>query len=500
MAATTELKIIIRCILMMREDNNKYTARHGQTIVFLLMALTILMFALLWNIDLHRLVVGKSHAQNAGDSAVLAAAKWQGETLNLIGELNLMHALAMSAGDTVAVDSITNAQARLCFTGPLAGLVASQVAAKNNKVYNNDEFTDLLKAHADEVRRYDNPVGGGLVFPEPFPGAWREYADMLDAIAGDGIAAGPDNATFFSDVTSGHILLDKEFYEAVAGRTWCWFYLNTAICAEPPRTLLDEFVSYETFGPVPPPDPPSYYNSEILGLGLVPRSIQLGRAGGIQNAMQNAADSQEIDLTEVNPLKALSVRENWYFYGKMWQSPWPGMNYDAGTAEKPPLPMAGKVKPEYNYTGADAVIRLYVSTYRMSSNNSEDELVWTAAAKPFGYLDTDGVGSFSRTCPHLYGLVLPAFRDVRLIPVDAATSGGDGSFDIEWRKHTDEHVPVYTECGRLGDGCRYCKLIKRFEDDAFRNEGIIWLRANHELCTLPPSGGPGHGGGTRRGH
>ncbi len=59
--------------------------RRGQTIVFLLMALTILIFALLWNIDLHRLVAGKTHAQNAGDAAALSAARWQGESLNLVG-------------------------------------------------------------------------------------------------------------------------------------------------------------------------------------------------------------------------------------------------------------------------------------------------------------------------------------------------------------------------------------------------------------------------------
>ena len=70
--------------VMLLSDHGR---RRGQTIVFLLMALTILMFALLWNIDLHRLVAGKSHAQNAGDSAALAAARWQGESLNLIGEL-----------------------------------------------------------------------------------------------------------------------------------------------------------------------------------------------------------------------------------------------------------------------------------------------------------------------------------------------------------------------------------------------------------------------------
>ena len=469
----------------------------GQTIVFLLMALTILIFAVLWNIDLHRLVAGKTHAQNAGDAAALSAARWQGESLNLVGELNLMHALALSANDTAAVNAITSMQARICFTGPLAGLVTAQIAAKNNRVYNDKDFTALLDEHARDVRRYDEVVGGQLLFPEPFPGAWNEYAGMLDAIAADGIAAAPDNAVFFGDVTAGHILLDKGFYEAVAGRQWCWFYLNTATSANPPRTLLDDFVSYESFGPMPPPDPPRHENSEIFGLGLTARQIALRHVGGAEAAMLSAADAEGIESAGYVSTNVLPREETWFFYsGGAWTSPWPGMDPDGPD----PLPTVGPVRDEYNYTGADAVIRLYVSTYRMTSRDAEDTLVWTAAAKPFGYLlDSE---SSARLMPHVYGLVLPAFRDIRLIPIDAASGGGGGSFDVEWRMHPDEHLPVYLACGRLEEGCTYCGRIRRFEDAAFRTEGVLWLRENYKLCILPPphGGGGHHGGGTRRGH
>ncbi len=469
--------------------------RRGQTIVFLLMALTILIFALLWNIDLHRLVAGKTAAQNAGDAAALSAARWQGESLNLVGELNLMHALALGANDPAAVGAVTSMQARICFTGPLAGLVAAQIAAKNNRIYNDDDFTSLLNEHARDVRRYDELVGGQLLFPEPFAGAWNEYAGMLESIAADGIAAAPDNALFFGDVTSGHILLDKDFYEAVAGRQWCWFYLNTAKSDNPPRTLLDDFTSYESFGPLPPPDPPRYENSEIFGLGLTSRPIELRRVGGVEGAMLGAAESEEIAMEGYVSTNVLPRLENWFFYsGDVWDSPWPGMDPNGPDG----LPLAGPVKDEYNYTGADAVIRLFVTTYRMTAADAEDELVWTAAAKPFGYLLDSG--STARLLPHAYGLVLPAFRDIRLIPIDAASSGGDGSFDIDWRHHTDEHLPVYLESGHITEGCRYCSLIKRFEDAAFRMEGVLWLRDNYKLCILPPRGGGGHGGGTRRGH
>ena len=106
--------------------------RSGQAILFLLMALTVLVFILLLNIDLHRIIQRKDQAQNAGDAAALAAARWQGTTLNLIGELNLMHALALATPvpDEAAISAITNMQARLSFTGPLTGLYAAQLAAE----------------------------------------------------------------------------------------------------------------------------------------------------------------------------------------------------------------------------------------------------------------------------------------------------------------------------------------------------------------------------------
>ena len=129
-----------------------------------------------------------------------------------------------------------------------------------------------------------------------------------------------------------------------------------------------------------------------------------------------------------------------------------------------------------------------------------DDILWTAAAKPFGYLESDDDDGL-RLRPDAYGIVLPAFRDVRLIPIDAGSGGAGGAFDIGWRRHLDEHLPLYTSTGALDDGCRYCRLIDTFEDSDCRRQGIDWLLVNSDRCTLPsPGGGGGGGGGTRRGH
>ena len=473
-------------------------ARSGQTIIFLLMALTVLAFIFFWNVDLHCIVSAKNLSQNAGDAAALAAARWQGETLNLIGELNLMHALALSAGAPPAVDAITNMQARLCFTGPMTALVAAQVAAKNNRIYVDDDFTSLLRDHAEDVRGYATPVAGAMVFTEPYPGAWGEYAAMLEAVAGDGLAAAPDNARFFGDATGSHILRDPAFYDAVSGRIWCWFYLHPTASHNPVRTMLDDFSGYTWWAPLPVPDPPVFENAEIFGLGLVSHQVALEHLVS-DDTLEIGAAQQDADFSGYVITNVMSIVGNWYFYHPDIWDTWDIMHPDGPDA----FPIAGEVKPEYDYTGADVVIRLQSAATRLTpaagTEAARDDILWTAAAKPFGYLETDETGG-QRLRPDTFGIVLPAFRDTRLIPVDAAAGGAGGAFDIAWRRHIDEHLPVYTATGQLEEGCGYCAGIGTFEDPEFRRAGVEWLRENNALCTLPGRGGGGRGGGTRRGH
>ena len=483
-----------------RSDNRPLNPRRqGQTIIFLLMALTVLVFIFLWNVDLHRIVAAKSLSQNAGDAAALAAARWQGATLNLVGELNLMHALALSAQDSAAVGAITNLQARLCFTGPLTALIAAQVAAKNNRIYSREAFTQLLRAHADEVARYDAIVANATLFPEPYPGAWDEYAGMLSAIAADGVAAAPDNARFFGDASGSHILRDPAFYDAVAGRIWCWFFLHHATRRDPPRTILDDFTDHTWWPALPSPNPPSFENSEIFGVGLVSHAVALERLVDREALLAGAAQ-QQIDFDGYLETNVMPVVENWYFYHPSFWTSWDIMHPDGPEA----FPVVGDVKPEYDYTGADAIVRLYAAAARLAPAASSrgmphDDILWTAAAKPFGYLESDD--DDLRLRPDAYGIVLPAFREVRLIPIDAASGGAGGAFDIAWRRHIDEHLPLYTSTGTLDPDCRYCRLIGTFEDAAFRRQGIDWLLVNSDRCTLPsPGSGGSRGGGTRRGH
>ena len=461
----------------------------GQAALLLLAVLVVLLAALLWNADLHALATRKTKAQNAGDAAALAAARWQANTLNLVGQLNLAHLEALEAGDLATATAITSMQARISFAGPLTGLAAAQAAARRNGIPSDDDYTALLARHAEDVLEYARPVGGGMALPEPYPGAWVEYHDALMDIARAGVAAAPDNAKFFFDPDGDHILLSKDFYEAVAGRQWCWFFLNCSTGGD--RTILDDFTDHTWFDPLPPPGPPLLRNPEIFGVGIETHETAL---------RSNPFLARYLEAHYNATTNSLAATATWYFHSPaIWSTHWDGMSPD----DEDPLPLAGPVRDEYDYAGADAVVRLHANATLLSPSASGEarEILWTAAAKPFGYIGdaASPVSGGEKLRPNAFGLVLPAYRAVRLIPIDAATSGADGSFDIDWRRHCVEHLPPYLGTGALAGGCRYCDRIRRFEDAAFRRQGSDWLRENSYKCTLPSHGG-GHGGGTRRGH
>ena len=165
----------------------------------------------------------------------------------------------------------------------------------------------------------------------------------------------------------------------------------------------------------------------------------------------------------------------------------------------PAFPIEGALKPEYDYAGADAAMRVENPVRRLTAPDAEDgALVWTGAAKPFGSLEADGGAAEP---PTAVPLVLPAFPHVRLVPLDTVSMPSGGAFDLAWRRHCREHLPVYLERGpaALAAGCRHCRALRLWEDPALRRAGSRWLATNGWKCTVaPPGGGPG--GGSRHAH
>lgn len=466
--------------------------QRGQAIVFLLFALTALVFVLLFNVDLHRIIQRKNQVQNGGDAAALAAAHWQAATINLVGELNLLHVLALLNEAPEAVDAITNMQARLCFTGPLTGLLAAQSAAKLNHIYVDTGMTTLLREHAAVVRtQYAAQYGLEHYFQEPWPGAWHEYAEMLEQVASEGIAAGPDNTQYFLDPTSGHLLLEKAFYEAVMGRNWCWFHLYT-------RGWLQAYSSYRDWPALPNPALSDYSNAEIFGVGLRPFTVTMQTLFTPEGLAEHFAANGRgtTTATQLANTNLMEVAETWYLYNPRDWGAWERIRPDEG------FPIAGAVRPEYDVAGGDVVVRVNAEVERLTpgvgGEARRDVVVWSAAGKPFGYLEE---GSEKRPVTAAANLVLPAFRSVRLIAVDAATGAEYNTADVEWVRHVRGHLHGYLEHGPgQQHGCRYCQALMQWERDEFRAEGIEWLSLYSHTCRLPASGGNRRGGGTRRGH
>lgn len=459
-------------------------SRSGQAMIFIIMIVVILASFVLWNFDLHKIVYIKNVSQNGGDAAALAGARWQATTLNLIGDLNVMQAVALSRGDTNEVVAINNLQARLCYVGPMIGLATAQQAAKNNGIFNNEKFADRLREHAADVLEYGELGGDGqMMFTEPYSNAWVEYSAMIQSVADGGVAVGPDNAQLYSDYSGGHMLLVPEFYDAVSGADWCWFFHNA-------YALLTSYEDYHSWPALPEVlATPTPINSEYFGLGLRRQAL----IGDIRvvSTMNQILEERLLSSERVDT-NIPSMVSHWYCYDPGVWGTWDAMS----TAGEHPFPAAGPVKAQYDYAGADAVTRVLAESTRLTPGAGTNKINWTAAAKPFGYLMADGAA----IRPNEYGLVLPAFRDVRLIPIDASSAPAGGAFNLDWRDHIESHLKDYVAGGGTVAGCWYCMQLVVWENPAFRQSGIDWLSENSGSCQTYGGPGGGGGGGSHIGH
>jgi hypothetical protein len=462
-------------------SHKRSSDRSGQTIIFLLMIVVILAFVAIWQFDLHKVIYVKTLSQNGGDAAALAAARWQGQTLNLIGDLNILQAVALTEGDADTARAISDLQARLCYVGPMIGFMAAQQAAKNNGIYSNPGFERLVRNHINDVRNVYPSIGadGQMMFPEPYPDCWDEYANMLETVANNGIAAGPDNARYYVDYAWGHILLNPNFYDAVASRNWCWFYHHA-------YDVLLNYDGYFWWPDLPLRMPqPNPINSEYYGLGL--RRITLIGGTNVVRLMNEFREDRDISGVSIDDNFG-SVTSVWYaFQDNVWGR-WSAMTDDG-------FPLSGTVKKQYDYAGADAAARVEAEAGRLTPGSQSSAITWSGAAKPFGSLDEDSLPTAGR-------IVLPAFRDIRLIPLDASSAPAGGAFNLRWREHIEIHLPKYMNDGPVVDPlatCWYCIQLRTWESPLYRQDAILWLEKFRGNCQS--YGGPGGGGGgARHGH
>ncbi len=464
----------------------------GQTMMFVIMTLVVLAFVAFLVFDVHKILHLKSRSRVAGDAAALAAARWQGQSLNLIGDLNVAQAIAISEAllrgeedfaDTLALGDL---QTRVSFVGPMMGVVAAQQAAKHNGMFVNPRFTQEFRDHAATVRTDYNIRFPSAYTPDGAATSWDDYADMIEAIASQGLAVAVDNPHYYVDYTGSHLLLNPSFYDAISTRSWCWFLSNA-------YDELQTYTSWLDWPPLPVIVDPSPINSEFFSLGIS-RVTTLSRLPGLQGSgdlaevIRRLADLAEQDI----PSEVAEQEAHWATYRPARWSSWTGRI-------GPGFPWAGEIRGEHNYTGADAAVRLENRSARLGRAATSDVVEWTAAGKPFGHLDTDD----GRDRPNRFGLVLPAFREVNLIPVDTSSAPAGGTRP-GWAEFVRVYLPLYMQYGpyALPSGNWYAQQLVTWENPVFRMEGVQWLMVNRQDCYRRPSGpgGGGGSGGTRRAH
>lgn len=471
-------------------------AKSGQVAVYLIMILVVVFILALLNVDSFVAVRSKNRLQNAGDAAALAAARRQGSLLNQIGRLNVDHLLAAVDNDERECERIVDEQRRIALLGPVGALRFANEAAIKNGMEVRDEFSRILEEHVRDIRLVY--AGGenaeGEPYPEPFPGAWTDYATAIKAIADEGLAMGPDNMEFY-DAAGGHLLLNRQFYNAVAGKDWCWFRFNHC------ENLLRDYNSYRDWGPLPTRRENSLDNSEIFSLHLVSRKCALTDVFDLEEVKTLAGRFANREVTDEELLSSYVVTNRdqvWFFFDDYaWRQWFDGLRL-AGEEDDYEFPIVGEIKPEYNVRGCAAVCRCVQEVEAFAIESTSDH-TWVAAAKPFGTVD-DIEGELGDVTA-LKRFVVPCMSDVRLVSIDSVGGEKLGTADFGWVNHIRHHLPGYLMHGPVNaQGCYYCLQLQTWERDVFRKEGATWLKDFGGTCVRPTGGGRSGHGGTSHGH
>ena len=194
--------------------NRRNKRESGQVLLTGLVMMLIILLAILLLFDVHSVIRAKYKVETANQAAALAAAEWQKESLNLLGEINLIKACetllesedhwpAASPDPSLTPEEarakllreriglLTEMQVRVSFLGPLVGFAAAQQAAKQNgltPVMNADntlpleDYVQLLQENwrylqVSDVRNFK----------------WRiPYLNMVSDIVSQGIVVYPN--------------------------------------------------------------------------------------------------------------------------------------------------------------------------------------------------------------------------------------------------------------------------------------------------------------------
>lgn len=496
----------------------KDRGERGQTLIIAVLAIIILLIAVLFLFDLQMIVRTKVKAQTAADAAALAGARMQVESLNLIGELNLVKACTVlisdfSAGDApdeimAASDNLTEMQARVSFVGPVLGLGAAQQAAKHNGVVPPNEIhedeaypTYSLDSYINDVRD-DDVYGDSTNFPQTIQGyEWREpYANMLQVISDQGLAAAPNVNLPRLPACFG----DPGFYTAIEYQYWCHHCLRNAGY----RSCIKDDANFEDGwwqNLLPGGSVRFIRESEVMPLRVAYTSAD--PSGLTYSSAYEDAHAYLTDIAAERGLELLYESDlpyvKWCVYDSSWDDA-PGEGWVAGSEF---LYLRSGLDPKYQYGGAITKMTCLVpggyggkfswlsGGYQVHSiknrngvisekTESTPEIRASATAKPLGFLTLDG----QDLPPNDATIILPVFHSARLTPVSMqpATTFYDESYLIykllSWLRYVNDldnpGSPPAGTAGYLGD-------LQKLNDPTWRHEGY-----NPSYSYVPPGEAP----------
>lgn len=439
--------------------------KRGQVAIFLVFILAglVLLFAL--NVDVFISSRAKIRIQNAADAGALALARWQGVSLNMIGDLNIARLAVVCETDApatdriAAMDGIAVLQRDIALMGPTMGVRAANEFARGNGAANSRDMTEAANLLMD--------------FFEP------RYRAMAEEALRGGVAAGVDNAALLK-ANLEDPRTDPEFYSAVANSDFRRICVRYAYGAHSLPAI-----------PSGTPDPEEVALGDgcnacfgSIGIGW---EYGTGLALGIGALEKYARDCGWRDVSQeaLAANRHLLESRTWCAYnGGEWRELPKDLEFSR-------FPWISPVQKRYAITGGGATVRVEGEVALTSATGETNRIAALSAAKALGSVRGRAV-----TDAGLYpALVLPAYSEARLVPF--AFGAATGRTGLSRLSHVR---PLLGILGRNGGATEYGLLLDRYRSSEFRNAAEQWYsRHGHtdaDGCCPPSTGSGEHGGGT----
>ena len=463
-------------------------SKSGQVALFLvfLLAGLVLLFSL--NVELFKSARTKLRLQNIADASAMTVARWQGMTLNMIGDLNFAHIKALGEkpadeGTTNFVSGITALQRHLKAIGPLVGFdLANRLARRNGARASRGmkESVEFIAGSTDAL-----------------------YASMIRQALDGGVYAGIDNVK-----SPSGILTNPSFYRAVQSEDFQALCAMGGYCHALPEAgtavpAAEDMFSRDCIGYIGAKEH-SFAGQYHMIDSVIDSLVAMSDAGGYRNMNADPANLKTNESIVASSERAF-----------VWSIFDPGEWREIPRAlKKGQFPWMENLdlNPLHSTMGGSCTVRIedaYATTNTALSGvgkspasaetspiarfgddivhcESVDIIVAQSAAKAVGVWR----GGMITEQPLYPPLIVPAFSSVRLVPYAFGANGRESTAD-------KTHVKGFPKSN--GESSPYQSILDKFHSQDFRSKAAKWY-ASHECNVVcrPPAKGNAPGGGTDR--